>query len=122
MPLGQHPLSHRFYFLRIPDISSASAEYLRVPERGKIIRIQSTLGGAISGANAGILTKINGTNITGGALTVAQSGSAAGDLDETVPSALNALVEGDLLSVHTDGASTGTQPLTVCFEVDPTAV
>ena len=68
------------YFLtaEIEDTSTASSTFVAVPDGGKIVKIITALQGAISGANAAITFEIGGTAVTGGAITVAHSGSAAG--------------------------------------------
>jgi len=79
------------YFLTstIADISTASSTFVPVPDGGKIIKIITALQGAISGANAGISFEIGGTAVTGGGITVAHSGSAAGTVDTAEPTAAN---------------------------------
>ena len=67
-----------FLTAEIEDISTASSTFVAVPDGGRIIKIITALQGAISGANAGISFEIGGTAVTGG-ITVAHSGSAAGD-------------------------------------------
>ena len=75
------------YFLtaEIEDISTASSTFVAVPDGGKIIKIITALQGAISGANAGLSFEIGGVAVTGGGITVAHSGSAAGTVDSSVP-------------------------------------
>jgi len=101
------------YFLtaEIEDISTASSTFVAVPDGGKIIKIITALQGAISGGNAAISFEIGGTAVTGGAITVAHSGSAAGDIDTAEPTAANNVVEGDFIALATDGASTNTHTL-----------
>jgi hypothetical protein len=83
------------YFLtaEIEDISTASSTFVAVPDGGRIIKIITALQGAISGANAGISFEIGGTAVTGGGITVAHSGSAAGTVDTAEPTALNSVSE-----------------------------
>ena len=100
---NQHPLTGK-----ITDISTAGQEYWAAPFRGKVLFYQSCLHGAISGADATLTLKINGTAVTGGTVTVANSGSAAGDVDLAEPTALNEFDKGDAIEIETDGASTGT--------------
>jgi len=90
----------------LSTVSTAGQVYVPVPDAGKVIKIVTALNGAIGTANAAITTKINGTAITGGAITIAYSGSAAGDVDSVVPTAANAVSEDDVLEVETNGAST----------------
>jgi len=98
------------YFLEchLDDVSTASTVRVAVPDGGRVIKITSVLGGTISGANAGITAKVGTTNMTGGTITIAHSGSAAGDIDTCEPTSANNVVEGDFIAIATNGASTGT--------------
>lgn len=96
------------YFLtaEIDDVSTAGQIYIPVPDDGKIIKIMSALGGAIGTADVDLTAKIGGTAVTGGVITITQSGSAAGDVDSCAPTAANQVVEGQAIEIETDGAST----------------
>lgn len=103
------------YFLtaRLADVSAASSVNIAVPDRGKIIKIISVLGGAITTANSAVTTAVNGTAVTGGSFTVAYSGSAAGDIDTAEPTAANNVEEGDYITITSDGGSSTTQPIDI---------
>ena len=105
------------YFLHaaIADISTASSTFVPVPDGGKIIKIITALQGAISGGDAAITFEIGGTAVTGGGITVTQSGSAAGDVDTAEPTALNDVLEGGTIEMLTDGASSNAVKLNVTF-------
>lgn len=61
-----------------------------LPDRAlTITKIKSTLQGALATGDATLTFSINAAAITGGVITITQSGSAAGDLDEVNPSAAN---------------------------------
>ena len=87
--------------------ASPVAAYVRAPFRGKILKVWSILGGAITVGDATVTVAINGTTVTGGTITIANSGSAAGDFDSAVPTALNFVNEDDVISFTPSGA-TGT--------------
>jgi len=107
------------YFLHaaIADVSTASSTFVPVPDGGKIIKIITALQGAISGGDAAITFEIGGTAVTGGAITVANSGSAAGDVDTVEPTAANVVLENGTIEMITDGGSTGAKKLNVTFVI-----
>ena len=107
------------YFLTstIADISTASSTFVPVPDGGKVIKIFTALQGAIGTANAAITFEIGGTAITGGGITVTQSGSAAGDVDTATPTAANEVAEDGTIEMITDGASSNTNKLNVTFVI-----
>ncbi len=107
------------YFLTstIADISTASSTFVPVPDGGKVIKIFTALQGAIGTANAAITFEIGGTAITGGGITVTQSGSAAGDVDTATPTAANRVEEGGSIEMITDGSSSNTIKLVVTFVI-----
>ena len=110
-------LNDYFIYGEIADVSTASSTFVAVPDSGKIIKIITSLQGAISGATAGISFEIGGTAVTGGGITVAHSGSAAGDVDSAEPTAANNVEEGGTIEMITDGASTGAKKLNVTFVI-----
>jgi len=104
---------------QIADISTADQIYIPVPNgfEGDIIEIRTAIDAAISGADADITTKIAGTAVTNGLITVAQSGSAAGDTDVSNPTGARTVRAGDAIEVETDGASTGTAKCNVVIVI-----
>ena len=84
------------YFLtaKITDISTAGSTFVAVPDGGRIIKIFSCIKNAITTADAGLSFELGGTAITNGGITVTQSGSAAGDVDSSEPTAANSVEEG----------------------------
>ena len=107
------------YFLTstIADISTASSTFVPVPDGGKVIKIITALQGAIGTANAAITFEIGGVAITGGAITVTQSGSAAGDIETAEPTAANDVAEDGSIEMITDGSSSNTIKLVVTFVI-----
>ncbi len=101
----------------LADISTAGSAFVAAPDKGKVVRIQTIIDGALATADAALTFEINGTAITGSAITVTQSGSAAGDVDSSVPTALSSVEIDDQIEVITDGASTNTVPVMVNFTV-----
>lgn len=101
------------------DISTASSVWVVAPVACSFTGLQSVINGAITGADAAITTEIGGTAVTGGSLTIANSGSAAGDVDSATPTALNTLTAGQALEIITDGGSTNTVRATFTVELNP---
>lgn len=97
------PLDRYFLTVQIPDISTADTIYVPVPSDGKLVGAKGCLGGAITGADADITFNKNG-GATLETMTVAQSGSGAGDIDSVAMD--EPVSEGDYIAVATDGAST----------------
>lgn len=94
----------------IADVSTAGQIYVPVPDdcEGDIVEIRSALNGAIATADAVLTAKIGGTAVTGGAITIAQSGSAAGDTDLCRPTGARTVSAGQAIEIETNGASTNT--------------
>lgn len=107
-------LNDYFVYGHIADVSTAGQIYIPIPDGGTVVKIFSALNGAITGANAVLTAKIGGTAVTGGSITITQSGSAAGDVDTCEPTAARHVDEGGTLEIETDGGSTGTVAVTIC--------
>ena len=107
------------YFLtaKIADISTASSTYVGIPDSGRVIKIITALQGVIATANAAITFEIGGTAMTSSAITVTQSGSAAGDIDTSEPTAANDVAEGGSIEMITSGAPSNTIVLYVTFVI-----
>ena len=107
------------YFLtaKITNISAAGSTFVPVPDGGKVIKIITSIANAISSANAALTWEIGGTAMTGSAITVTQSGSAAGDVDTAEPTAANEVAEDGSIEMITDGASSNTIKLVVTFVI-----
>jgi len=110
-------LNDYFITSTIADISTASSTFVPVPDGGRVVKIITALQGAIGTANAAITFEIGGTAITGGGITVAYSGSAAGDVDTAEPTAANEVLEDGTIEMITDGASSNTIKLVVTFVI-----
>ena len=95
------------YFLtaKITNISASGSTFVPVPDGGRVIKIITSIKNAISSANAALSWEIGGTAITGGGITITQSGSAAGDVDTAEPTAANDVLEDGTIEMITDGGS-----------------
>ena len=102
------------YFISgtMTDVGTAGSIYINVPDRGKIIKIISVLHGAITVADSLITTAINGTTVTGGGMTIAYTGSAAGNVTTAEPTAANNVEEGDYIKITSDGAASSVAAIT----------
>jgi hypothetical protein len=108
-----------FVTLRVADVGTAETILFCPGFSGRIKRITSCIAGAITGSDSGWTTKIGTTTVTGGGATVTVSGSAAGDVDQAIPTALNNFSATDFISLVNDGVSTGPQPMMVAYELEP---
>lgn len=101
--------------LKIADISTAGQTFFLAPFAGALLKVTSVLNGAITGADAVLTVKTQ--EGTAGTITVANSGSAAGDIDSLTVSSNATVTAGSLIEVETDGASTGTVPSDITLEI-----
>ncbi len=90
------------------DVSTADSAWGVAQHAGTITKIESVIDGAITTADAVITPQIATVNITDGGITIANAGSAAGDVDSSTPSAANVVTAGQAIEIATDGASTNT--------------
>lgn len=102
----------------IADVSTAGDVYVGMPVGGTISFIVGVLEAAISGANSAVTFSIGGVAIDSSAMSVLQSGSAAGNEYQSTPSGHNTVVAGNVVKISTDGASTGTAPFTVTLLIN----
>ena len=94
----------------IADVSTAGQIYVPIPIGfdGEVVEVRTALNGAIGTADVDLTLKVGGTAMTNGVVTIAFTGSAAGDVDSAFPSGANAVAVGDAIEIETDGASTNT--------------
>lgn len=88
------------------------------PVRGKVVQIWSVIEGTLATGDATLTGKIGGVAITGGAITITQSGSAAGDQDYANPTAANDVVVGSELSLTVGGTNTTATVANCLFEIE----
>lgn len=105
-------------FWTLPSLSVAAAHRMPLPDRAvTITKIKTVIDAALTVGDAVVTFAINTTNITGGAVTITQSGSAAGDQDEVSPSAANVSAgANDYLRATVSGTNTADIPCQVCVE------
>lgn len=100
----------RFQTKQIADLSADATYYMTVRHAGKITRITTITDGAVGTADVVITPSINGVAVTNGAVTIATAASAAGDQDESVPTAANTVAIGDKISLAVTGGGSGGSP------------
>ena len=103
---------------RFNNISTASSQWVIPGIAGDITKIQTVLSGAIGTADCNMSFEIGGTAITGGGITITQSGSAAGDIDSATPTANNTITADQAIEMISDGASTNNVNLGITFTID----
>ena len=107
-----------FIPFRFNNISTASSQWVIPGVAGTITRIQTVINGALGTADPTLSFEIAGTPITSGNITITQAGSAAGDIDETSPSAANVITSSQAIEMISDGASTNNINAIITFTID----
>lgn len=105
-------------------LTDGDSGYVGAPVAGHISRLDSVLlGGAVTTNNAVVTAKIgaagSGVAITNGVITIAFSGSAAGDADTASPTAANTVEAGSLIYFTVSGTPGGSRSATVTIEISP---
>lgn len=103
----------------IGDISTAGSVFVVPGVAGTIVGISNVIDAAITGADAGLTFEIGGVAVTDAAITITQSGSAVGDVDQSTPSALNVITAAEAIEIVKDGDSTTTSNGVVTLEILP---
>ena len=117
-PTGQN-LKTKLVTVPIGDVSAAGSVFAVPGIAGTIVKISNVIDAAITSADAGLTFEINGTAVTGAAITIANAGSAAGDVDSSLPSALNVITASEAIEVVKDGLSSTASNGVVTFEILP---
>ena len=89
------------------DVSAAETVYLVIPRACTVTKVSSVILNAITVADATV-TISNHAGSSMGTITVAFSGSAAGDIDTLTPSSNNTFTAGQRIKLTSDGGSTTT--------------
>lgn len=103
----------------IENVSSASTVYVPIPFSGTVVKVVTVLEHSIGSADATI-TVSNAAAASMGTITVAFTGSAAGDVDTLVPSSNNTVTAESFITIATDGASVNTAALRFVVIMDRT--
>ena len=101
----------------IADVGTGETVWVPVPVSGDIVRVDTVLEGALTGADATVTVK-TAADATIAAIVITQSGSAAGDVDSNASPTNVAVTAGTAIKVVSDAASTGPQRVWVSITVD----
>lgn len=89
------------------DIQTAHSHFVVAPIAGTVTKIYTVIYTSFTTADNVITTSIGGTPLTNGAITITQSGSAAGDVDSSTPTAANTVSAGQAIEIASDGGAGG---------------
>jgi hypothetical protein len=103
----------------IDNISAVSTVYVPIPFAGTISKVVTVLEASIASADSTITVK-NSAAASMGTITVAYSGSAAGDVDTLSPSSNNTVTADSFITIASDGGSTNTAALRFVVVLDRT--
>lgn len=103
----------------LEDVSAVETIYVPIPYAGNIIKVQTILEASIGSADSTVTIR-NSSGSTMGTITVAYSGSAAGDMTYVEPSSDNTTTDNDYITVSSDGASTNSAKLRVAIVLERT--
>jgi len=117
--VGATNLKTKIVTVRITDISTAGSVWVTPGFAGSVVKINSVIDGAITVGDAVLDPQIGGVSITNGGITIANVASAAGDVDQSTPTALNVFTASEAIEIATDGGSTDTAAATITLECLP---
>lgn len=103
----------------LEDVSAVEKVYVPIPFAGTVVKVLTVLEASISSANSTVTVR-NAAGTSMGTLTIAHSGSAAGDIDLLVPTSNNTVTANSFITVESDGASTNTAKLRFVVVLDRT--
>ena len=104
--------------VELDDISTASSCFVVAPKAGTLTKVTSVINGTIATNNAVITVNINGGSFDiQNELTIAHSGSNAGDKDSMIPNNNNTVGVGDYIKLTTNGLSTNTVKAVFTLEI-----
>lgn len=101
----------------ISDISGANSGFVVSPVAGTLSKVYTVIDGAITVGDAELTINVNGGTDVTETITIAYSGSAAGDVDSCVPADNNTVSVGDYIKITSDGGSTDACKAVVVFEI-----
>lgn len=112
-------LKTKLVTVAIGDVSTAGSVFVVPGVAGTLVLVSNVIDAAITAADAGLTFEIGGVEVTGADITIANAGSAAGDVDQATPTALNVITASEAIEVVKDGLSTTTSNGVVTLEILP---
>lgn len=97
-----------YYTVGMSTIATAQSAWVVAIAAGTIVSFSSVIDGALTTVDETITLEIGGTPVTNGVITIAYSGSAAGDVDAVSPTSGNTVGANGAIEVVSSGASSGT--------------
>ena len=98
------------------NVSDAASEtFVVTPHAGTLTAVYSSLGGVIATDDATLTVKVGGSSV--GIITVANAGSAAGDVD-SLTGLSTAVTQASAIEVETDGGSTNAVSVNLTFVIE----
>ncbi len=116
---GGGDLKTKLVTFSIGDVSTAGVLWISPGIAGTLVKITSIIDTAITAADAVLSFQIDEMAVTDGDITITQSGSAAGQVNQSFPTANNILLSDEGIKVTKDGGSTTTSNAVVTFEILP---
>lgn len=111
-------LKTKIVTLPVGDLQTMASVWVAPGIAGTIVRINSVIDTALTGSDAGLNFEIGGTEITDSVITIPQSSSAPGDVDQSFPTALNVITATDAIEVLIDGLTSTASLAVVTFEIE----
>ncbi len=96
----------------LADVSAASSTFVTASAKGRLRRVYSVIHNAITGADCTWSVEINDVAVSNSTVTIANSGSAAGDVDGIEFAGDINVYEGDRIEFKSAGESSTTTPTT----------
>lgn len=106
--------------LRVSTLVGTGVSRVISPYAGTLTRVRTITEGVLTVGDATLTSKINGSAVTGGVITITQAGSAAGDKDSCSPTAANVVAVGDELSLTCGGTNATVTVANCWFDIDRT--
>src|SRR3546814_453830 len=117
-PVGTGSGGKIYLSLRVPDLAAAASHFVVAPVAGSITGIRSVLEGAVD-ADTTLTAEIGGVAVTGGAIAIPASGSAAGVVDSASPTAGNTVAAGTAIEIACGGEGATASAANVVIAITP---